>query len=173
MDERVLSALIGAAVVALGWLIRERRDRAAERRQRRAKIADVQRALLAEVAAHVHQLEINHLEAHREDMTRRMLDDPDFLVLVPGDTHATIFRALLPEIHLLPAATVGPVTLYYTQILTVASLAEDIRSDRYATISPRRRAEIYGHFIEMKIVALRMGHAAEAALERSIAAEDQ
>jgi len=169
MDERVVSALIGAAVVVLGWLISHRRDRVAERRQRREKVIDIQRALLAEIAAHVHQLEDNRLEEHKADMLARMESDPDFLVMVPGETHATVFRALLPEIHLLPGPVVAPVTLYYSQIITVANLAEDIRSARYASIEAERRAQMYGHFIDMKMEARRMGHVARDVLTRWIA----
>ncbi|MEM8791889.1 MAG: hypothetical protein AAGE80_09725 [Pseudomonadota bacterium] len=168
MDERVLAALIGAVVVALGWLISDRRDRLAERRRRRDKEADLMRALGAEIAAHVHQLEMNRLEEHQAEMLARMTREPDFIVMVPGDTHATIFRALLPEIHLLPGDVVEPVSLYYSQIITVAHLAEDIRSDRYAQISPERRAALYGHFIDMKMEALRMGQLAASKLERAI-----
>lgn len=169
MDERVVSALIGAAVVVLGWLISHRRDRVAERRQRREKVIDIQRALLAEIAAHVHQLEQNRLEEHKAEMLARMESDPDFLVMVPGETHATVFRALLPDIHLLPGPVVEPVTLYYSQIITVANLAEDIRSERYAAIGPERRARMYGHFIDMKIEARRMGRVARDVLTRWIA----
>ena len=168
MDERVVAALIGGSVVVLGWLISHRRDRVVERRQRREKVIDIQRALHAEIAAHVHQLEGNRLEAHKADMLARMQNDPDFLVMVPGETHATIFRALLPEIHLLPGPVVEPVTLYYSQIITVANLAEDIRSARYAAIASDRRAQMYGHFIDMKIEARRMGHIAQDMLSRWI-----
>ena len=168
MDGSVAAALIGAAVFGVGWLMTDQRDRRVERARRRSQIADIQRALLAEISAHVHQLEVNRLEAHREDMLGRMRQDPGFVVLVPADTHETVYRSLLPDIHLLPGPTVGPVVLYYNQIIAIANLAADIRSDRYASISAERRAAIYGDYIEMKIVALRMGQDAIAALTRGI-----
>lgn len=177
MEDRSFATLLAAslsAVVALAiWAGNKAWERREARRLRWAQIADIQRALLAEVEAHVYQLRLNDLQAHRREMLERMEREPDFVVMVPSETHATIFRALLPQIHLLPGPVVEPVSLYYSQIITVAHLADDIRSDRYAGISPDRRAAIYGHFIEMKVEALRMGEVARDALKMSIERMDR
>ncbi|MGD1924358.1 MAG: hypothetical protein ACFB03_09220 [Paracoccaceae bacterium] len=168
MDERVLSALIGAIVVASGWLIGYMRESSGARRLRRQNSLDLQRALHAEVAAHVHQLELVNLTEHKADMVARMRADPDFLVMVPSATHTTIFEALLSDISILPGDVVEPVTLYYSQVISVAALADDIRSERYAMISPDRRAAIYGDFIDMKMESKRMGRIARDVLAASI-----
>ena len=164
MDERVVAALIGAVVVAIGWMVSLGRDFALDRHRRGEKAADLQRALAAEIAAHVHQLAGNKLGDHLADMTGRMERDPSFIVLVPRESHDTVYRALLSELYLLPGRAILPVVVFYNQIITISNLADDIRSERFEGIDAGRRIELYRHFIELKIAALSMGRAALAAL---------
>ncbi len=168
-DDRLLAALVGLLGLALGWFISHRRERALEARRRRERILDVQRALHAEISAHLHQLEMDDLRSHKTAMVRRIADDGAFIPLVPKQTHAMIFEAIITEIQILPQATVAAVTLYYGQILGVANFAEEFRSDTYRDLDPHRRADMYGDFMDMKMLSLDLGRKAQREIERSYA----
>ncbi|MEM7498990.1 MAG: hypothetical protein AAF371_13495 [Pseudomonadota bacterium] len=177
--DRVVGPLLAAAISALIavtlWLATRLAERANEARQREAKTADIQRALRAEIRAHVDQLKDADLSAHLAMMTARFEGAAEsgeiFVPVVPRETRDTVFRAYLGELHLLPETVVEPVVLYYTQIIAIADMAEDLRSERFATAGAERMAQMYRHFIQMKELALR--HAAEAygALDESLAEE--
>jgi hypothetical protein len=153
----------------IGWIIRHRQERAVEAERRREKVLDVQRALHAEISAHLHQLQMDDLVAHKAAMVARIAGDPEFVPLVPKQTHAMIFEAIVGEIQVLPEEAITPVSLYYGQILGVANFADEFRSEAFANMSPRRRAEMYGDFMDMKMMSLSLGQKAIRGIERSYA----
>jgi hypothetical protein len=172
--EAWLGPLIVALTALAGWVFTDWRKRAEERRLRRAKVLDIQKAIRAEIEAHLHQLRRDDLAAYGVAMTAAIRAGGDgttaFVPLLARERHDTVFQALVGDIHLLSTATVRPVTLYYNQIVNTAEMAETIRSAPYAAINAERRAQVYGDFIDMKITALRLGENALAALNAEIEA---
>lgn len=176
LESRAFATLLGAALTAFVavalWVGNKWWERANARRARREKVLDLMRALHAEINAYVFQLSEDDLDRHREEIIGRIRRDGEdgerFVPLVPRESHDTIFRAILGELHLLPADAVAPVVLYYNQVIAIANLAEDLRSERFETISPERMSALYGHFIEMKKTARRMGEVARTRLESAI-----
>ena len=162
-----------AATAVIGWLYGDWRKREEERRQRRAKLLDIEKALRAEIAAHLHQLRQFDLEEDRRQTCALILTGGDgkgrFVPMLPRQRHDTIFQAMVADIHLLSTHTVRPVTLYYNQIVMIAEMAETIRSVAYADLKAARREAIYSDFVSMRVTALAMGEEAQAALTRDIA----
>jgi hypothetical protein len=170
----IVAALISSAVTALGWWVSHRREAEVERRRRREKIVDIQKALRAEVRAYRLQLAEVDLAAHREEMTARILKDAAFAPLVPREAHDSLFRALIEEVHVLPTAAVEPVVDHYALVAAIAAFADDLRGDRFQKdMAPERRAIMYAHFIDMKIRAAARAEAALSALAAGIAAGER
>jgi len=163
-----------AATAVIGWLYGDWRKRVEERRQRRAKVLDIEKALRAEIAAHLHQLRQFDLEEDRRHTCALILTGGDgkgrFVPMLPRQRHDTIFQAMVADIHLLSTHTVRPVTLYYNQIVMIAEMAETIRSVAYADLKAARREAIYSDFVSMRVTALAMGEEAQAALPATLRA---
>jgi hypothetical protein len=164
----VIAALISSLVTALGWIVSHNRESAAERRRRRDKIIDMQKALRAEIATYADQLRETDLPSHLAVMVSAMEADPAYVPLVPRESHDTVFHALVADIHMLPSGAVEPVVRFYTLLIGVASMAEDLRGASFRKLPVERRVRMYRHFIEMKVRAAERAAEAEAALQAGI-----
>ncbi|MEM8789171.1 MAG: hypothetical protein AAGE76_13010 [Pseudomonadota bacterium] len=171
MDDRVLSALIGAIVVALGWFFNARRDAARREAARRQRQVDVQKALRAEIRAIVEAPQNADLEGSLARGLARF-DDEDvnspYVPLIPHEKHDTIYQALVGEIYVLPADAIEPVVRYYNQTVSIALMATDMRSDGFTGAGVARRRKMLRDYMVMKIEAKRLGLAAIAALDATI-----
>jgi hypothetical protein len=165
----VIAAAISSLVTALGWIVSHNRESAAERRRRRDKIVDMQKALRAEIAAYADQLREADLPSHLAAVLEAIDADPAHVPLVPRETHDTVFRALVADIHLLPSGAVDPVVRYYSHLIGVTSMADDLRGPTFRKLPSDRRARMYRHFIQMKVRAIERAEAADAALREGIA----
>lgn len=168
IDARLLSAAIGAFVVACGWLVSELRGRSAARRLRRERERDVQMALLAEIEPYVEALELFDLEDHLDKMLDRMRADDSYRPVVPTEKNDTVFRAVLPEVHVLPEAVIKPVVRYYSQIFAIEAIIDDLRSNRFATMALAGREDMYADYISLKLQALSLGKAAMDAIAKTL-----
>jgi hypothetical protein len=164
----VIAAVISSGVTALGWIVSHRREGRAEARRRLERSVDVQKALRAEVANYVAQLEEVDLADHLERVLAAMRDDPGFVPFVPRESFDTVFRALITDIHLLPGGAVEPVVRYYAHLIGLAAFADDLRSPEFRSLTPERRSAMFSHFIGMKVTALDYARGADAALARGI-----
>lgn len=162
-----------AATAMAGWLYGDWRKRVEERRLRRGVILDIEKALRAEIEAHLHQLRRFDLVEDRDATAARIVKAGEgagrFVPLLPRERHDTIFQALVGQIHLLSTDTVRPVTLYYNQVVMVAELADTIRSAAYAELPADRRVNVYRDFIAMKLIAMEFATRAVTALSEDIA----
>ncbi len=167
MDERVIAALIGAAVVALGWLINQRRELSGARRRRRERTIDIQTAIRAEIKALVEAPQNRDLAGSLErGLARFETENPDapYIPFIPHEKHDTVFQAMLPDIPVLPTETVEPVILYYNQQVAIGMMAQDLRSQTFASLDRDRRRNLLKRYMEMKMEAMRMGRIAIEAL---------
>lgn len=167
MNERIIAALIGAIVVALGWMFNQRRELSLSRRRRREKVVDIQKAIRAEIKALVEAPQNQDLPGSLERGMLRFdeetLEDP-YLPFIPHEKHDTVYQAHIGEIHLLPTETVEPVILYYNQTVAIGMMAHDLRTDMFAQLDMPRRKKMLRRYMEMKIEAMRMGRIAIEAL---------
>lgn len=171
LDERVLGTLLAAALSALVavalWMGNNWWERRQAEIRRQEKTNDLMRALLAEIEAYVYLLALDDLDALLAVMTSQMQSasrDRPFVPVVPRESHDSVYRAFLAEIHILPGEVVNPVVRYYNQISAIANFAADMSTDRFAGISGDRMAAMYRHFIVMKQIARKMGERARRRL---------
>ena len=166
-DPRITGALIGALVVAAGWLVTGLRERMEERRARREREGDVRIALAAEVKAYVAALrDFDPLEQWRE-ITLRMEREPDYVPTVSTERADVVFAALVSEVQVqvLPVAAIDPVVRYYSHLRALEAIVGDLRSPLYRRMGQSERIEMYTDYVSMRLRALELGQAAIAALE--------
>jgi len=127
VSPQVLQAVVAGVVVAAGWVVVASQNRRRDERLRRAREADIQRALLAEIRAHVVALD---QKVPLPEDAARLLDlirSGDFSPTLPHEANDRIFQAVIADIHLLPALVIDPVVLYYRLLSVMGALAGDIR----------------------------------------------
>jgi len=163
IDVRIWQAILAGAFVAAGWIVngwQNRREAAALRAER---LRDVHRALYAEIASYLANLDsVAALGAYRDRMVARMQADADFVPMIPRERNDTIFRALIEEIHILPRVTIDPLVSYYNQLFAIEALIDDMRGERFRTLEQERRIAMYSDYIDLKIQALNDGQYALA-----------
>ena len=165
LHPRVTSALIGAGIVALGWLAAAQRDRGAARRARVQRERDMRTALAAEIGAHVEALRLFDLERQWRLIVGRMEEDTGYVPAVPTERNDVVFRALLGEVSVLPETAIGPVVRYYAQVFAVEAIVGDLRSAQFRQhMAQPERISMYTDYIGLKQEALVRGEAALAAL---------
>ena len=139
LDPRIQQALIGGAFIAAGWVVTALAARRAAR-ARALRVADLQRALLAEIGATLATLGSEaRIERETGDVLARMRAEPDFVPFVPRERPHAVYAAALEDIALLPGVTVGPVVAFHAQAAALAALAEDMRAPAFARLAPERR----------------------------------
>jgi len=132
LNVQVTVALIGGAIVAFGWFVNAWRDRLAAKRARLERVREFQAALAAEIEPFVANLANISLEDHLNEIVDNIRADGDYVPFVPRQNNQEIFRALLPNIHVLPEKIIGPVVQYYSQLNAIEVLVEDLRSEMFA-----------------------------------------
>lgn len=137
-------AVIAGLFIAAGWWVVALQNSRRDRQQRRARVEDMQRALLAEVRAHVVSLERQLQEGTFEDLLQR-IGDGDAALVMPHGGNDRIFRAILADIHLLPGSVIDPVVIYYRLIAVMDAMASSIRAT--ARSKPLRASEMMVDYI--------------------------
>ncbi|WP_374636341.1 hypothetical protein [Paracoccus sp. (in: a-proteobacteria)] len=157
VNDRVIAALVtalvGGGVVAAGWFWTHALSRRRDKLLRSERINDIQRALLAEIRAHVVALERQSDADGWRDMAP--ISDEDYLPILPHDANDRIFRAIVEEVHMLPEWVIDPVVRYYRLLAVRAALAQDIRSN--AKDYPRRTAEMFRDYLLLNDETLETG----------------
>lgn len=157
LNDRVIAALVtalvGGGVVAAGWFWTHALSRRRDKLLRSERISDIQRALLAEIRAHVVALERQSDSGSWQDVTP--IKDEDYLPILPHDANDRIFRAIVEEVHMLPEWVIDPVVRYYRLLAVRAALAQDIRSN--AKDYPRRTAEMFRDYLLLNDETLETG----------------
>ena len=160
MDARVPQAVVAGLFVAFGWIFNGWQKRRAERRLRRIRRHDLQTALLAEILHYQQALEFFDLDEAWESVVLRMEQDDSYTPFIPSEQNATIFKASLDEINILPGIVIGPVTRYYNQVFSIDALIEDMRTHTYLDLEQPERIAVFTDYIALKKEAIRA--AAEA-----------
>lgn len=127
VSPQVLQAVVAGVVVAAGWLVVAGQNRRRDDRLRRSREEDIQRALLAEIRAHVVTLE---LQVPPPEEAARIVEGVRSGALVPAVLHEVndrIYTALIAEIHVLPMMVIDPVVIYYRLLSVMAALSREMR----------------------------------------------
>ena len=166
IDARILQAVIGGSFVALGWIINGRRNRRAEARLRAEQVRDLHKAIFAEIKPYIVALKRDISEEFEAEMIERMKGNDletgePFIPLIPRESNDAVFQSAIEHIHILPRQTIDPIVAYYSQVKTISTLIEDMRSHDFRRISAERRIAVYRDYIRMKSVAKDMGEYAQ------------
>ncbi len=168
LNDRVVAslvtAIVGGGVVAAGWFWTHWLSRRRDKLLRNERIDDIQRALLAEIRAHVVALERQSDAGGLVSLSR--LSDEDYLPILPHDANDRIFRAIVEEVHMLPEWAIDPVVRYYRLLAVRAALAQDIRGN--AKDYPRRAAEMFRDYVLLNEETLETGLDAMEILTASV-----
>jgi len=132
-------AFIAGLFIAAGWWVVAFQNRRRDAKLRAERVEDVQRALLAEVRAHVVALE-REVQGGRFDTLLSQIEEGNAGLVIVHSGNDRIFRAVLPDIHLLPGGVIDPVVIYYRLIAIMDSMAESIR--RMARNRPESTADM-------------------------------
>ncbi|PTW49789.1 MULTISPECIES: hypothetical protein [Rhodovulum] len=166
LDARIWQAIVAGAFVAIGWIVNGWQNRRVAAALRAERTRDVHRALYAEIASCLANLESPEaLAAYRDAMAARMREDAGFVPLIPRERNDTVFRALVAEIHILPRVTIDPVVSYYSQLFAIEAMIADMRGERFRALEPERRIAMYEDYIALKVQAFHDGHFALRMIE--------
>ncbi len=171
-NERVaaalVTALVGGGVVAAGWFWTHALSRRRDRVLRQEQESDIQRALLAEIRAHVAALEQQRTQdsaAASKALRQKLLDDQHVPIL-PHDANDRIFRAVVEQVHVLPQDVIDPVVRYYRLIAVRVALAQDIRSS--AREQPQRAGDMLEDYLSLTEETRQAGNLAMMVLGASL-----
>lgn len=164
----LVSAAIGALVVAVGWFVNNRNVVIRGQKERAERISDVQTALRAEIRANLRRNQEIDFDQHLAEITSRIRQSSDYTPFVPRVSNTFVYDAVASDIHILPNDVIDEVVVYYRQAKTVVQLIEDLRGETFKSLDRDRKIAIYGDYLQ--VLKYADGLAAEAvdALSRSL-----
>lgn len=166
LNPTVVAALVAAVVAMLARPVDDWLNRRRARTLRAERVSDVQRALLAEIRAHVVALESQRLDAEGAAALLARLRESGRFPFIPTQANDRIFTAIIEEVHILPADVIDPVVTYYRQLSIMASFAAAMREQ--AEKDQARAIEMFGDYLELTESALESGQEAVRLLMTSV-----
>jgi len=162
-DPRVWQALIAGLVLAAGWLT-QTIFREIDAVQRRAEsLRDYHKAIYAEIANNLNTLwNAGAIDDYARGLIAKMQADPAFVPFIPKEQNDHVYDAIIERIDVLPRQTIDAIVAYYSQVKSIAALAEDMRGDAFRQMSQDRRIAMYSDYVEMKKTAFVFGTYANA-----------
>lgn len=166
LSPHAQQGVIAGAFLALGWWVVAYQNRRRDIALRAERREDIQRALLAEIRAHVAALEAQRLD---EATLRRVLAEmaeTRHPPVISAQSSDRIFAAIIAEVHVLPRGVIDPVVTYYRQIETMRDFARAIQG--LTQNDPARAIRMFLHYVEMSDAAREAGQEAVRQLTASI-----
>ncbi len=172
MSQWLVPALVAPLVLGLvtvgGWFVTYVLGMRQERLRRLERVIDVQTALAAEIRGYLARgAGLNFAEHGRRMADWIMAGDGRNTPFVPLEPDFLVYPALVKDIHILPEPAIDPVVLFYAQAATVALLAKDLRADRYQTLDPASKVEVYQDYLAIMDYAFQLARQALLALQES------
>lgn len=155
INPAVQGALVAACVAMGGWIYNGRQNRRIAAQLRGERVDDLQRAILAEIRAHVVALENQQLSFEASVEIVERVRRGGYIPSIPSEANDRIFRAVIAEIHVLPAAVIDPVVIYYRLLAIMASLASDVQT--LARKDAERAAQMMADYLALSDEALEAG----------------
>lgn len=151
-------ALIAGLVIASGWLTSAIFSELSRARVKAERLRDYHKAIYAEIGTAVDTLfNGGEAESYTDQIITRMQADPSFVPFIPREKHDFIYTAISENIDVLPRQTIDAIVAYYSLTASISALAEDMRSDRFQTLGPDRRVEMYRDYAKMRVLAFSFG----------------
>ncbi len=151
-------ALIAGLVIASGWLTTAIFAELARARGKAERMRDYHKAIYAEIRTTLSSL-FNDGEAqtYAASIIEKMQAEPDFVPFIPLEKHDFIYTSISSHIDVLPRQTIDAIVAYYSQVASIAALADDMRSAGFQALSHQRRIAMYSDYTKMREVAFNFG----------------
>ncbi|RJL06744.1 hypothetical protein D3P06_02825 [Paracoccus aestuarii] len=146
-SPQVLQAVVAGLFLATGWIVAAAQTRRRDAALRQSREDDLQRALLAEIRAHVFALEQQAPSPEDAQALIARIAAGRFVPSLPQQANDRIFAAVIADIHILPAPVIDPVVLYYRLLSIMGSLATDLR--RIARHDGQRAAQMMADYLSL------------------------
>lgn len=147
LSPQLQQAVVTGLFVAIGWIVVAAQTRRRDAALRRAREMDLQRALLAEIRAHVFALEQQTPTPEDAALLIARMATGDFVPTLPQHANDRIFGAVIADIHILPAPIIDPIVLYYRLLSIMGALATDLR--RISRNDPPRAAQMMADYLSL------------------------
>lgn len=169
LGPALVAALVSGLITALGWFVSYVLGTRLETRRRQERVTDVQTALAAEIRSFFARSQHVDIREHGKRMETWILaEGQQNTPFVPQEPDFLVFRSIAPEIHILPKPVIDPVVLFYTQAATLALFASDLRSERYLSLDPASKNEMYQDYLGLMNYAFQLADYALKALQESL-----
>jgi hypothetical protein len=171
IESAFIAAVISSLVTVAGWYISLRHERRREAERREEKIWDYQTALLADIRSTSSQFAIVDINRHLEEVVALIEDAPEdrpYTPFVPRAPGSLMWPSIAQEVHILPTEVIDPVVLFFSQLDTIRSFVEDLRSDQFARLERSRKILMYRDYIRMWRLASRQAEEAQSALRSAL-----
>lgn len=119
--------VIAGVFIAIGWVVAARQNRKRDLALRDERSRDIQRALLAEMRAHVATLEEQRMDEAALRSVLTEMREHGHAPLIPAQANDRIYVTILTEVHLLPQYIIDPVVTYYRRIAVMNAFADAIQ----------------------------------------------
>ncbi|MDO8361088.1 MAG: hypothetical protein Q7T08_13795 [Devosia sp.] len=139
-------------------------------RNRRERVRDIQTALRAEIRSHRHALEYFEDDERASGVIALMESDAHYIPFITREVDPPIFTAIVGDIHILPGSVIDAVVIFYRQAKTLAGMTDDMRDDRYRSLPPNRKVQMYRDYLALGAYALELADDALGAIESALAA---
>lgn len=166
LNPTIVASLVAASVAMLAWPVNDLLNRRRARGLRNERVNDVQRALLAEIRAHVVSLEMQRLDGETARALIARLREGQYIHLSPSEANDRIYTSIISEVHILPHWVIDPVVTYYRQIAVMATMARDVQAQ--IETNPGRAADMFADYLELADEARETGHESMRLLIASI-----
>lgn len=166
LNPTVMAAMVAATVAMLAWPVNDWLNRRRARTLRVERVSDVQRALLAEIRAHVVALESQRLDGAGVAALLAELRDRGRIPFIPAQANDRIYAAVIEDVHILPADVIDPVVTYYRQLSIMAAFAEALQ--KQADRDHARAVEMFADYLELTESARESGREALRLLMTSV-----
>jgi hypothetical protein len=164
----VETAVIGIVGALIGILLSNVLRVYFDWRNRRERIHDIQTALRAEIRSHRHALEYFDDVTRADNIIARIESDEKYTPFITREIEPPIFTAIVGEIHVLPAAVIDAVVIFYRQARTLSGMTDDMRDEFYKSLPADRKVQMYKDYMALGGYALDLADDALQAIEATL-----
>jgi hypothetical protein len=171
IGSAVIAVVISSLVTIAGWYATHRSERLLEAARRRERIQDIQTALLADIRSTSHRFQVVDPDRHLEHVVALIGQTPTergYTPFVPREPGSLLWSSVAQEVHILPTEVIDSVVLFFSQLETIRSFVEDLRSERYVELEPTRKIAMYQDYVRMSKYLVQLADDADRMLTRSL-----
>jgi hypothetical protein len=174
IGSAVVAVVISSLVTIAGWYATHRSKWLLETARRQERIQDIQTALLADIRSTAHRFEFVDPDRLLEELlaiVEGAPGDPGYTPFVPREPGSLLWPSIAHEVHILPTEVIDAVVLFFSQLETIRHFVEDLRSEQYARLEPKRKLAMLRDYVGMVKYLVLLADQAERSLTYSLGIE--